>query len=79
MAHRRVHRWIRRNPFPKTFKPMDLSIMSRQSVRERVARNLLLRPTEGQESAIRHAAEQINFTEESVRSIVEFVEEEQPQ
>jgi hypothetical protein len=54
---------------------MDLSIMSRQSVRDRVARLLALRPEEGQDGAIRRCAEDLNWTEESVREVMAFAEE----
>lgn len=67
----------RRNSFvhPKRLKPMDLSIVSRQAVREHVARNLLAQPNEGEAGAVRRTAERFNFTEETVREIVAFVEE----
>lgn len=55
---------------------MDLPIYSRQSIRERVARNLLNFPEDGEAAAIRRTAEQICFTEESVRDVLAFVEEE---
>jgi hypothetical protein len=53
---------------------MDLPITSRQSVRDRVARHLALRPDEGEDAAIARAAEDLNWTEESVREVLAYVE-----
>ena len=72
----RHRRFDRRHPTLKNHKPMDLPIYSRQAIRERVARNLLNFPDEGEAGAIRRTAQQICFMEESVREVLAFVEEE---
>lgn len=69
-------RWLRDHPSAKTYKAMDLPIVSRQSIRERVARNMILFPGD-MDRAIAKTAEQINFTEDSVRDVLDFVEEQQ--
>lgn len=59
----------------KNYKPMDVNIQSRQSVRERVARFMLLHPEDGKAGAIKRCADALYCTEQTVRDILEFDEE----
>lgn len=54
---------------------MDMSILSREWVRRKVAVYLLAYPEDGEAGAFRRAAANLNLTEDSVREIVAFVEE----
>lgn len=54
---------------------MDIPIISREAIRKNVAR-IALEDGRGIEAAIRQYAEQINFTEDALREIVEFAEEQ---
>ncbi len=55
-------------------KPMDVPIISREAIRKNIARIALDKGC-GIEAAIAEYAETINFTEESLREIMQFVEE----
>lgn len=73
----RVGQWAARHPFepPKNPKPMDIPIISREAIRKNVAR-IALASGGDIEAAIRQYAGQINFTEDALREIVEFCEEQ---
>lgn len=73
---RRDH-YARRNSYvqPKSPKPMDIPITSREEIRKNISR-IAIDTGCGVESAIREYAKQINFTEESVREILTFKEEQ---
>ncbi len=62
---------------PVYLTPMDIPITSRQAVREAVAREMLAKPEAGQSRAIEAVALRRNMHVDTVREIVEFVEEPQ--
>ena len=67
---------VRYSPQRQNPKPMDVPIISREAIRKNVAR-IALDEGCGIDAAITKYAETINFTEESLREIMEFVEEPQ--
>ena len=75
----RIGKWAERNPHkpPLNPKPMDIPIISREAIRKNVAR-IALDTGRGIDAAIIEYAEQINFTPEALRAVIEFAEEEQP-
>lgn len=66
----------RYSPQRQSPKPMDVPIISREAIRKNVSR-IALDEGCGIEAAITKYAEAINFTEASLREIIEFVEEPQ--